>query len=375
MRAAETTFDSKSAAERWLTLKEAEILHGEWVDPDAGKVLFQEYAAAWVEERDLSERTDELYRGLLRNHILPAFGESAIADIKERQVRRWRKERLTSGPESNPGFGPVTVAKAYRLLHAILSTATDDGDIKRNPCRIKGAGQEESEERPVLSLQQVLVILDAVQPRYRALLLLATFASLRWGELIALRKTDIDLEAGTVRVDESVAQLDNGQFVGKPPKSKAGIRTVSFPRDLSPELRWHIERFAEPEPDGRLFVGPKGAIPRRQNFNQRTWSKARKAVGMPNLHLHDLRHTGGTLAAGTGASLKELMGRLGHSSPRAALIYQHRTQERDEAIAVALGQAFKIAQAGEAGKSATTNKTKIGKPSGTNLARKRKPAS
>lgn len=86
-----------------------------------------------------------------------------IGEINERKVRRWRMERLKTGPASKLKFGPVTVAKAYRLLHAILSTAVDDGDIRRNPCRIKGAGQEEPEERPVLSLQQITVVLDAVQ--------------------------------------------------------------------------------------------------------------------------------------------------------------------------------------------------------------------
>src|SRR5690348_7033605 len=130
-----------------------------------------------------------------------------------------------------------------------ISSATRAGS--REPVR-------RTHKNAALSLQQVLVILEAVQPRYRALVLLATFASLRWGELIALRKTDLDLEAGIVRVNEAAAQLDDGRFVGKPPKSKAGIRTVSFPRELSPELRWHLERFAEPGPNCRLFVGAKG---------------------------------------------------------------------------------------------------------------------
>jgi integrase len=141
--------------------------------------------------------------------------------------------------------------------------------------------------------------------------------------------------------------------------------------DLLPELRSHVERFAESGKDGRLFIGPKGATLRRQNFNQRIWSKARTALGMPELPLHDLRHTGGTLTAGAGASLKELMGRLGHASTRAALIYQHRTQERDRAIAAALGEAFTAVRT-QAPDLSRQEREAGDTPSGTDLARKRK---
>ena len=120
------------------------------------------------------------------------------------------------------------------------------------------------------------------------------------------------------------------------PKSQAGKRTVAFPVELAPEIRRHLDQFAEAGERGYVFVGPKGANLRRSNF-RKIWNPARASVGLPNLHFHDLRHTGGTLSAATGATLKELMARLGHSSVRAAMIYQHATRDRDQAIAKALG--------------------------------------
>src|SRR5215467_10474812 len=99
------------------------------------------------------------------------------------------------------GVDIASVAKAYRLLKAIMNTAVDDGLIRRNPCRIKGAGQEKSPERPVLTIRQVFDLADVIAPRYRALILLAVFGSLRWGELAALRRRHIDLTSGTVRVE------------------------------------------------------------------------------------------------------------------------------------------------------------------------------
>jgi site-specific recombinase XerD len=105
-------------------------------------------------------QTVELYRYLLRRHLVPAFGTKAMADIKEPHVRRWRKTLLEAGVSA------VTVAKAYRLLKAVFATAVDDGMIRRNPCRIKGAGQEKSAERPILTVPQVFTLAKAIGPRY-----------------------------------------------------------------------------------------------------------------------------------------------------------------------------------------------------------------
>jgi len=156
-RPAPRTFDSKTSAERWLTLTEAEIIQGDWIDPDAGRVLFGNYARDWIEERpNLRPKTIQLYRYLLRSHLGPAFSARALADIREPDVRRWRKNLLDGQVSA------VTLAKAYRLLKAILNTAVDDGLIRRNPCRIKGAGQEKSPERPVLTVPEVYALADAV---------------------------------------------------------------------------------------------------------------------------------------------------------------------------------------------------------------------
>jgi integrase len=93
----------------------------------------------------------------------------------------------------------VTVAKAYRLLKAIFNPAVDDGLIRRNPCRIKGAGQQRSPERPVLAGPEVYSLADTVGDRCRALVLLAVFGSLRWCELAALRRPDIEVQSRTVQ--------------------------------------------------------------------------------------------------------------------------------------------------------------------------------
>ncbi|MEY2565750.1 MAG: hypothetical protein QOE35_279 [Actinomycetota bacterium] len=108
---------------------------------------------------------------------------------------------------------------------------------------------------------------------------------------------------------------------------------------LVAELEQHRAAFAgEAEPDACVFTSPTGEALERSNFRYRVWVPATQAVGLAGLRFHDLRHTAGTLAAHTGATTKELMARLGHASPRAALIYRHATDGLDRRIADGLDE-------------------------------------
>jgi integrase len=333
-RPAPQTFGTKREAQVWLTLKEGEIKRGDWLDPSAGSVSFAKYAADWLGQGQFSPKTAQLYELLLRLHLVPTFGEMTIADIRQEDVRTWRAAQLRTGPQQERPFGPVTVAKAYRLLRAILNTAVRDKRLRENPCQIRGADQESSPERPVLSVPEVYRLADAIEPRYRSLVLLATFGNLRWGELAGLRRRNLDLDNRCVRVTETVYEF--GQLVKGTPKSKASIRTVVLPELIIPELRRHLDTFAGDGPDGFVFVGVKGGQLRRSNFSK-PWARALAKARLPAVvHVHDLRHTGNTLTGEAGASLAELMNRMGHSSTRAARVYLHAREERDRQLATTL---------------------------------------
>jgi integrase len=151
-----------------------------------------------------------------------------------------------------------------------MNTAVDDGLIKRNTCRIKGAGSEDSPERPVLSVAQVYAMADAVGLRYRALILLAAFYSLRWGELAALRPEDINLDACTVRVTRQLNK-PGAVPVFVPPQSRAGRRVVDFADLIVPDLRQHLG--AVP-PSALAFTSPEGTALSNTNFRRRVWGPA-----------------------------------------------------------------------------------------------------
>jgi integrase len=338
MRNAPNTFATKEEALRWLTLAEARMMQGDWIDPKRGKIALQEYAAHWITERPkLRPRTVDLYRQLLRTHIAPHIGNVMLSSLTTPTVRTWRARLLASG------VSQTVAAKAYRLLRAILNTAMKEDELIRvNPCRIPGADKEETAERPVLTMAQVFVLADAMPDGFGALIILTTFGCLRWGEVTALQRRDLDLVSGTVRIRHAYGeQVGVGMVLG-PPKSRAGLRTVSLPPIILPLLKAHVSRFVPDHPDALVFAGPSKRRPplRRNNFRKLVkWTEAVESIGANGLHFHDLRHTGNTLAALTGASTRDLMTRMGHDSPRAAMLYQHATAQADRAIAASLSAA------------------------------------
>ena len=338
-RSAPNTYERKRDAELALAKLEADLARDDWFDPDAGNIRLSDFGSAWLSEHPgLADTTRERYEIAFRLYVVPAFGDRAVNEVREGDVRRWY------AAFANEGVGRASMAKAYRVLRAILNTAVDDGLIKRNPCRIKGAGDDKSDERPLLSVDEVLRIVEALPARFRMMALLATFTSLRFGELAALSRREVDVSAGYVTVLRNQAQLSNGRLIMKDPKSTAGRRAVPIPDELLDDLKRHLVLYAEPGESGRVFVGAKGGRLRRQNF-RKLWVRAVAKAQVPPVHFHDLRHTGNTLAAENGATLRELMDRMGHSSPRAALIYLHVSKARSRHIADSLSDQIKAARA------------------------------
>jgi integrase len=399
-RYAPETYERKGDADKALSIIEAQMSQGTWSDPERGKVTLAEYAATWISQRPkLRPRTVDHYRWLLKKHIAPHLGAVPLGKLSTPMIRQWRAALLCNDVSVS------VAAKAYRLLRAVLMTATEDDKIlTRNPCRIRGAGDEDTAERPVLTVTQVFELAERVgrrpvgnirklpaggyrlrfrrhgvmrtapeifgtrqeaeralwkmaddgradcnhDRRFRALVLLATFASLRWGEVTALRRCDLDLGAGTVRVRVAFVERSTGEILLGPPKSKAGRRVVGIPKAIIPALREHLSIFVKAEPGALVFPGAMGGPLRRSNFNKMSaWPYAVRSIGAEGLHVHDLRHTGNTFAASGGAGIKDLMARMGHDSERAAMIYQHEARGADQTITSAIDRHVQAEQCGD----------------------------
>jgi len=137
-------------------------------------------------------------------------------------------------------------------------------------------------------------------------------------------------------VVSSLTETDTGTLFPGPPKSAAGRRTVQLPPLIVPSLRTHLDRYVQSSDDGLVFVSPRGTWLRRSNFRRRVWLPALTRAGLSEIHFHDLRQTGNILTATAGASLRELMARMGHASTQAALVYLHDTDDRQRAIATVI---------------------------------------
>ncbi len=321
------SFRTRRDAERFERDQRSALDRGNWIDPRHASLTFEDYAERWLAERpDLRPRTVELYESLLRCHILPKFGKLPLGKVTPTSVRSWNA--------SLSAAYPVTGAKAYRLLRQIMGTAVSDELVGRNPCVVRGAGQEHSPERPMLTVAQVAALAEGMPEEWRIAIDLAAWCQLRVGEILGLERRDVDLLHTTISVERTVTHVRGGMQLG-PPKTQAGIRTVAVPPNALPALESHLDARVAPEPNAPLLTGPEGRRLRPATL-QKAWDAARASVGLPGVHIHDCRHAGATWLAASGASTKEIMRRLGHASSAAALIYQHATDDRDAAIAQAL---------------------------------------
>lgn len=214
--------------------------------------------------------------------------------------------------------------------------ATKPKALHRNPCRIPGAGQARSQERPLLDLDQVADLITQMPERLQLPCVLIFWAQLRLGELLGLERMDVDATAATLRVDRQVVEVDGiGPIVTEP--KAASRRLIHLPAQAIEPLRDHLRATGPALPNARLFVRTDGSEMRAHDL-QNAWSVARERARLPGVHIHDLRHAGLTLTAQAGATLAEVMRRAGHATSRAAMIYQHAAEQRDQEIANRLSQ-------------------------------------
>ena len=323
---APTTFQTKGDAEAWLSMQSAAITEGRWRPAPASiapRPRFDDYARAWLGRRELKPRTRVEYARLIEV-LVTTFGQSRLDAITPDDVRSWY---AAWGPER-----PTARAHTYAVLRTILNTAVEEELLATNPCRIRGGGRPpgRSGMHPA-TVEEIGQIAASMPERYRLMVQLAAWCAIRFGELTELRRKDIDLRHGVIRVRRAVT-WPNGQAHVGTPKSEAGIRDVSIPPHLLPDIRNHLDRFARKGSDGLVFPNTDGQHMHHGSL-YKVYRPARVAARRPDLRWHDLRHTGATLAAHAGATTRELMDRLGHSTSTMAMRYQHVADGRPAEIA------------------------------------------
>ena len=331
------TFAAHIDAEAFAIAVRRKIDKGQWDATDEEKpepVTFGAYSAGWLSNRHVAgrpikARTREHYQQILDDHLLPTFGHRQVTAVKPKDVRAWYEVTLVDRPTMR--------SHAYSLLRTIFGSAVNDEIIDANPCRIVGAGRAKRVHKIRPASVEELGVLTAEMPeKLRLMVTLASWCALRFGEAVELRRGDIDLSDEVIRVRRAATRV-GGTFAITTPKSDAGIRDVDIPPHIIPLIEQHLAKYVDRQRDSLIFLTDNGGHLQPSTL-YRHWYRARAKAGRNDLRWHDLRHSGAVLAAATGASLAELMERLGHSTPQAAMRYQHAARGRGREIAALLSK-------------------------------------
>lgn len=340
--AAPSTFGAKMDAEAWLAAEQKLTEQPTWTPPASRNEVVQEaeppaettlreYATSWLPSQDLRPLTRRDYDSLLRNHILPPLGDQPLQTLSKSLVRAWYAKLPRDRPRAR--------SKALQLLHTILNSAIDAELLDGNPAalgrRTASRPKRAKKIRP-LTIAEVQEIADAMPDHLRVAVLLGCWCALRYGELAELRRKDVRLAEGVIRVERAVIRI-KGTYVSTRPKTEAGIRDVHIPPFLLPEIRDHLDEHVGRGRDSLLFPTSSGVHLHSSTF-ARHFAKAAAGAGRPDATPHYLRHTGASLATSAGATTADVMARLGHTTPTMAMVYQHSLSGADARVARALSE-------------------------------------
>jgi len=367
------TFDTKTDARAWLAATRGAIQRGAWESPVAraerlkteakksAANTFAPYAAAWVTQRRSSKgaplrpKTSTEYARQLA-HGLAEFSSDRLISITQARVREWHSRRAQ--------VAPTAAGAEARLLRAILNTALVDGLIVDNPVPGHLTRTSTGRAHRPPTIDELGVILDAIDAKFRLAVLLAAYGSARISEWRALRRRDLlpteaeiklaDDTTGIVKrymlnIERQAQHITGQGWVVGAPKSAEGVRVTPLPTWMTAQIDEHLEQYVDPGSESLLFapVGRSEFLHDRQFTD--AWNPAREAAGvrLPTerdddgkpiawtniVREHDLRAFAGTLHAQSGATLRETMAFLGHSTTAAAMSYQYAAEDRLREIA------------------------------------------
>jgi integrase len=302
------SFKRHEDARRFKAVLEGDLVNGSYIDPKAGTVTLTSFAAECLPALTLDVRPSTRARieSVFKVHIEPEFGHLPLSAITGKDIGQWMV-RL-SGRTS-----PASIRKIVHVLRRVLDHAVNNGLLRANPAASVRLPAEVRHEQKYLTHAQALTLADTIAPRFKAMVLVAVFGGLRFGELCALRRDAINPLNNTVRVSQTLVEIGSEISFG-PPKTKTSVRTVTLPKSIMTALVQHMDNYCAEGPDALVFTGEKGQPIRRNWFYRYYYQAATKRAGMEGLRFHDLRHTFVALWVSLGRNPKEVSRAAGHSS-------------------------------------------------------------
>ncbi|MGW3186349.1 tyrosine-type recombinase/integrase [Streptomyces ardesiacus] len=335
-------FGKKVDAQRWLDEVSASVLTGQYVDPRAGRVTFRAYAEQWRQAKPHRPTTQVKAEQHLRVHAYPAFGDKPLARIRRSDVQSW-----VTGLEK-AGMKPSTVRTTFNTVRAVFRAAVSDRVIAVSPCTEVDLPEVPRRKVVPLAVGQVRALAAAMPERYRALVTVGASTGLRPGELFGLQVRHVDFFKRQLHVEQQVQQTKGGGTRVCPPKTKESERVIPLPDVALHALVAHLKQFPA-GPDEFVFQDPKGGPVVATRLMDSAWRPARKEAGLPEVTMHQLRHTYASLLIAAGESVKVVSERLGHTNAAMTLnVYSHLFPDSEDRTRRAIDGAFATSETGAA---------------------------
>lgn len=332
-RAAPTTFKTEREASRWLSLKEAEIARGEWVDPNAGKISVVEWGERWLASvrESLKPKTFASYESLFRALVVPAFGNRELRLVRPINVAEW----ITAMKRRN--LSASRIRQAHVVLSQIMKSAVQNELIYNSPCQNTKLPRLPRTEPHILADDEVRRLIAVSDAPLDLIVQTLAYAGLRIGEVFALRRGRIALKAGQIVVAETLVEIGGRLSFGTPKSHE--MRVVKIPAFLVKAFAAHMEKMTDKDPSALLFVGRTGKPLHYNAWRTWKWDPAVKAAELEGVTPHDLRATHATNVANE-HGVMAAAARLGHSNASVTTRHYARTRPgTDDRVAESLDQA------------------------------------
>lgn len=281
-------------------------------DPRGGRMPASEWAGLWLATKhDIRPKTRAGYESLLRSRVLPAFGDTSLNQITPEMVDAWVAEMVAGG------LSPARVRQAHQVLSSMMKAALRRGLIGANPADGTPLPTATGREQRFLSADELAAFCGAMPPRLQASAWVLGVAGLRFGEMAALTRDDVDVLRRRIHVRRSVADVNGRLVTGTPKNGKS--RSVAIPATLTGIVNDQMLS----HPYDVVFPDTTGSTLRVNNYRKHVVS-ACETVGLDPIRTHDLRHTAASLMLAAEPDVFIAMKQLGHSSIKVTVdVYGH----------------------------------------------------
>ena len=301
---------------------------------NSNDILFSSLVENYLEDMShrLKPTTMENKRNIIEGKLLPYFSRLKICDIDTIKVRKWQNELISFRDETGKPYSQTYLKTVHNQLSAILNYAVAHYNLPSNPCRAAGSiGKSKAGEMKYWTQEQYETFSQNIQKSAVKLAFdILFYTGMRSGELLALTPADI-LPDKRISINKNFAKV-KGEELFLVPKTPKSIRSIAIPDFLFDDIHEYISKLGGIEQGDRIFYFTKSAL-------EKEIKRVAEKTGLPQIRVHDLRHSHASMLIDMGFDIWEISERLGHESVKTTLdTYSHLYPDKDQKLADRLNQ-------------------------------------